>query len=74
LGGRSLLRKALLCPPKRRKQPERYAPLCLKVLEGVITYLDMSKSILTQKKCIEKYTSLYIVIKMACIKNAFGIK
>jgi hypothetical protein len=24
LGGRSLLRKALLCPPKRRKQPERY--------------------------------------------------
>jgi hypothetical protein len=25
LGGRSLLRKVLLCPPKRRKQPERYA-------------------------------------------------
>jgi len=25
LGGRPLLRKALLCPPKRRKQPERYA-------------------------------------------------
>jgi hypothetical protein len=29
LGGRSLLRKALLCPPKRRKQPERYAKLGL---------------------------------------------
>jgi hypothetical protein len=24
-GGRPLLRKALICPPKRRKQPERYA-------------------------------------------------
>jgi hypothetical protein len=32
LGGRSLLRKALLCPPKRRKQPERYAPLFLKLV------------------------------------------
>jgi hypothetical protein len=31
LGGRSLLRKALLCPPKRRKQPERYVPLFLKL-------------------------------------------
>jgi uncharacterized membrane protein YkvA (DUF1232 family) len=25
LGGRTLLRKALICPPKRRLQPERYA-------------------------------------------------
>jgi hypothetical protein len=32
LGGRSLLRKALLCPPKRRKQPERYAKFGLKFL------------------------------------------
>jgi hypothetical protein len=31
LGGRSLLRKALLCPPKRRKQPERYVPFFLKL-------------------------------------------
>jgi hypothetical protein len=28
LGGRSLHRKALLCPPKRRKQPERYVQVC----------------------------------------------
>ena len=31
LGGRSLLRKALLCPPKRRKQPERYVQWRLKL-------------------------------------------
>jgi hypothetical protein len=32
LGGRSLLRKALLCPPKRRKQPERYATFTPKLV------------------------------------------
>jgi hypothetical protein len=31
LGGRSLLRKALLCPPKRRKQLERYAQYFLNI-------------------------------------------
>jgi hypothetical protein len=31
LGGRSLLRKALMCPPKRRLQPERYAKWRIKL-------------------------------------------
>jgi hypothetical protein len=33
LGGRSLLRKALLCPPKRRKQLDRYAPLIFEIID-----------------------------------------
>jgi len=32
LGGRSLLRKALICPPKLQLQPERYVPLDLTFL------------------------------------------
>jgi len=36
LGGRSLLRKGLLCPPKRRKQPERYVKLRLTFSENVV--------------------------------------
>jgi len=36
LGGRSLLRKALLCPPKRQLQPERYATLFLQLVEEYI--------------------------------------
>jgi hypothetical protein len=35
VGGRSLLRKALLCPPKRRKQPERYTPLIPNISESL---------------------------------------
>jgi hypothetical protein len=35
LGGRSLLRKALMCPPKRRLQPERYVQYGPKIFVNI---------------------------------------
>jgi hypothetical protein len=43
LGGRSLLRNALICPPKRQLQPERYVKYGLELVGKYIKilYIDI---------------------------------